>query len=220
MNNRQVRGGAPFIVDRGWSLHFGPVTLVQWHRCYADNAPSELRPMRTQTLLFWGRAALSALVVCMCTFAATSLVAERVGARSAYSITISVPPKARHMPNARPASGSGHRDGRAAVAATMRSGRRLAAVVPPAVRNPPGLPLGGEDASLQPSSEALSQTLAMQTVLASGGMLEWREASSARYGFVVAGLLQEENGRKCRAMSVLTRSAYGDVVEQRHDCLR
>jgi hypothetical protein len=219
MNNRQIRDGASFIVDRGWSLHVGPFTLVQWHRCYADHARSELRPMRSQALLFSGRTALSAVVVCMCTLAATSLVAERVGARSAYSITIPVPPKARHIPIARPTSGPGYGDERTATAATMTSGRRLAAAVPAAVRDSSELPLSA-DASLQPSSEMISQALAVQTALATGGMQEWREASPARHGFVVAGLLQEEDGRQCRAMSVLTRSADGDVVEQRHDCLR
>ena len=221
MNNRQVCGRSLLVIDRGWSLHVGPIKLVQWHRCYADDVSPELRPKRTKALLFSGRAALSALVVCICTFAATNLVAERLSASSAYAITIPVPPMVRHRHNLRPALGSGHRDEHAAVAATMMSRRRLAALAPPAVRDPPELSIGKEEVSLQSlSSEARSRTLAVQTALSTGGLQEWREVSSARHGFVVAGPLRQDGGRQCRMMSVLTRSADGDVVEQRHECLR
>ena len=227
--NNRPSGGCSYIVDQGWSLHVGSVRLARWRRCYADARSPSLQPARFWSLSFSARAALGAGVTCLCMFAATSLIVERVGAKPTYAVTVPVPPStprrltmvADHLPTVRPAPATPAARPRVSVTpvtAVTKTDQLAVVSTPPAVGHSLVLTLGEGEADLQPSTK-VSQASAIKNALTTGETQEWRETASGLDGFVVAGPLQEDGGRQCRAMAILTRSTDGNVVEKRRDCL-
>ncbi|MGR6331245.1 hypothetical protein ACU5AX_19460 [Sphingomonas sp. XXL09] len=217
VDDRQDGDSARYIVDRGWSLQVGAVQLTRWHRRYAVHADAGHDPAPPKrSLLFSPRAALGGVAICALSFTAASLMVERVGARPTYAIDIPVPPRNRapevvhHAPTARLTR---------VVSSEKRTRQRLHHLTSDEASSPlaaavdaPGLhdPLAGE----------ASQARAIKTAMTTGDMQEWTDEAAGIHGFVVAGPLREEDGQRCRAMSVLIRTlGQGDQVEQRHDCL-
>jgi len=68
------------------------------------------------------------------------------------------------------------------------------------------------------SEDVSSRAAAVAAALRSGEMTEWQQPGGA-HGFVVAGVAEPEGARTCRALSVLTRGAAGDRVEQLRACM-
>lgn len=210
-----------YVVDRGWSLQVGTVQLTRWHRRYAIQGDAAHGPAPARrSLLFSPRAALGGVAICALSFTAASLMVERVGARPTYAIDVAVPPPSRapgiahHAPAAHlthvASGGKGQRQLRtiASDGATADAGASPLA----AALDAPG--------RLDPLAGEASQAHAIRTAMTTGDMQEWTDDAAGIHGFVVAGPLREEDGQRCRAMSVLIRSiGQGDQVEQRHDCL-
>jgi hypothetical protein len=212
---------ARYVVDRGWTLQVGTVQLTRWHRRYAVHGDEGhgAAPAR-RSLLFSPRAALGGVAICTLSFTAASLMVERIGARPTYAIDVAVPPPSR-------APGIAHHASAAHLShvAASRTGRQLHTTVPDATTTTDARAsqlAAALDAPgrLDPLASEASQAHAIKTAMATGDMQEWTDNAAGIHGFVVAGPLREQDGQRCRAMSVLIRSiGQGDQVEQRHDCL-
>jgi hypothetical protein len=60
---------------------------------------------------------------------------------------------------------------------------------------------------------------AIDAALRTGEMQEWRDATGADHGYVVAGPASDEGALACRDLSILTRApGAADRVDQRHEC--
>ncbi|WP_308815728.1 hypothetical protein [Sphingomonas sp. GV3] len=205
-----------YVVDRGWSVHVGTVRIARWHRCYVDEAqPSPGAGRAPKRLPI--RANAGVIVFSLCTLAVAGILGERVRASQPYSVTLPVPPVVRQV-----ATHHRSRDGEAARHPVPRPRsvvRHQAAAALPSPHGSLDLALGEDEGAEVAAGVAPSRAAAVRIALLSGDMQEWQDASGVR-GFVVAGPLEEDDGGRCRALAMLTRSTSGDNVEQRRECLR
>lgn len=218
MNDRQAYGDHRYVVDRGWSVHIGSIKLVRWHRFCTDGVPAAPPRGSPRPVLLSGSTAFVGGLIGLCTFAATSLVAAQVGAKPTYAISIPVPPAIRRANNSLHTSGLMERLRHPAAATATATSRTATAAVALVDPRPAALLIGENVAQQLP--EARSQASAVKAALVTGDMQEWGEAASGVHGFIVAGSLQTDGDKQCRSISVLTRSAAGDAVDQQRACLR
>ena len=113
-----------------------------------------------------------------------------------YSVSLAVPQRAIVPEAPRPAA---------------RVRRTAAPVAAPATVAPTVTPIDAGTGS---------RAAAITAALRSGEVQEWFDPAAQVHGFVVAGAAEDEGGRTCRALSVLTRAPGGaDRVDQRRECL-
>jgi hypothetical protein len=177
---------------RRTTVELGPLRITREYTVTTLPArlPALVRPRRRR----WP--ALLA-VVAATSVGGLAVAATKLPPRAPYSVSVPVPERvAAPAPAATP---------------TPRAARRVAPAPSPSATD-------ATDAAMVLPGPA-TRAAAVAAALRTGEMTEWQRADGER-GFVVAGAAEPDGARTCRALSVLTRGAGGDRVEQLRACLR
>lgn len=195
-------GMPPAEVLRRTTIELGPLRITREYRCLAPS-PLALPLDRRAAAPRRGGWHAAAGMALLCTVGAGGLAvaATKAPARPSYSVSVSVPERV-----AEPARQPDVALRRSAIAPKPR-----AAATSPATTD--------EHAPASDASGFTSRASAIAAALRSGDMQEWHAGNGGEHGFVVAGLAEEQDGKVCRALSVLTRAAgMGDRVDQMREC--
>lgn len=183
---------------RRTTIELGPLRITREYHC-APPGPHYpfYEPARMRTGGGWRAAGVLGVVLALSagglSMAATRMPAPRA---PAYSVSVPVPTRVIAPAKALPV----------AKVAKRAPEQKVVAVEPASDDALPG--------------DNGSRAVAIAAALRSGEVQEWFEAAGQVHGFVVAGVAEEDAGRTCRALSVLTRTPGGaDKVDQRRECL-
>lgn len=198
MTGGQDCGDAPATgLMRRTTIELGPLRITRERVIVAlpTGVPALARPRRRVWPALLAAAAATSL-------GGLAVGATRLPPRASYSVSVPVPERVVvPTPATRPAP--------------PRSSHSA-----PAARSPADLTADTADTDDAATvlSGRVTRAAAVAAALRTGEMSEWQQPDGTR-GFVVAGAAEAEDRRRCRALSVLTRSAGGDTVDQLRACL-